>query len=86
VCLLQFGNRLANPPQPANLTITTSKIIYGWGSPDNVHILIANVKNPSTVGMNTGVTLSTNIPCDNQQNLPCSAFEARGYYVTSAAT
>lgn len=84
--MLYFGNQLTSPPTPANLTINLANAIYGYGSSDNVRILIGNVKNPTTEGLNTGITVSARIACENQQNLPCSSYEARGYYVTTSNT
>lgn len=46
VCLLYFGDKLANPPKPANLTIQFTTNFYGWSSSRNIRILVANVKNP----------------------------------------
>jgi hypothetical protein len=83
---LNFGNSLANPPIPANLTIKFTKYSYGWTSNEIIRLLVANVKNPSTVGMNVGVTVNAFIPCTTQQNQQCSGNTARGYYVTSAST
>lgn len=85
VCLLYFGDRLANPPKPANLTIKFTTNFYGYSSSRTIRVLIANVKNPVLAGLNTGVRLSITNYCENQHNLPCSTYEARGYYVTSAA-
>ena len=42
--------------------------------------------NPTTVGLNTGVKLNIMVPCESQQNQPCSSYEARGFYVTSSST
>jgi hypothetical protein len=42
--------------------------------------------NPTTVGLNTGISLNVLVPCENQQNQPCSGYAARGYYVTSSST
>lgn len=86
VCLLNFGNSLANPPVPANLTIKFSTSSNGWSSSNNIRILIANVMNPTTVGLNTGVTVNVFTPCENQQNQPCSLYTARGYYVTTSGS
>ena len=47
--------------------------------------MVANVQNPTDVGLNTGVKVTINKPCTNPSNLPCNTYEARGYYVTSAA-
>jgi len=86
ICLLYFGNNLANPPIPANLTIAFTKAFSGSGSPSNIRVMIANVLNPSTVNLNTGIKANINIYCENQQKLPCSTYEARGFYVTKTAT
>ena len=82
VCLLHFGNRVANPPTPANLTIQFTKSFNGYPSPNHIRILIANVKNPTTVGMNVGVTVNIDKACDTWRNQPCHHTEARGFYVT----
>ena len=82
---MNFGNSLANPPIPANLTIKFTTYSYGWSSNEIIRLLVANVKNPSTVGMNVGVTVNAFIPCTTQQNQQCSGNTARGYYVTSAS-
>lgn len=42
--------------------------------------------NPTTVGLNTGITVNVLVPCENQQNQPCSDYTARGYYVTTSGT
>ena len=48
--------------------------------------MVANVKNPVDVSLNTGVKVSiNNVQCSNQHNLPCNYYEARGYYVTEIA-
>lgn len=86
MCFLQFGNNVANPPAPANLTIKFTKNFYGWSSSRTIRILVANVQNPTEVGLNTGVTVTINKQCENQHNLPCNTYEARGFYVTEAAT
>ena len=77
---------MANPPLPANLTIKFTKPSYGWSSSNNIRILIATVKNPSMIGLNVGVKVNVNLPCENQKNLPCSSVEARGFYVTTDGT
>jgi hypothetical protein len=41
--------------------------------------------NPTTVGMNTGITANLNNFCETQQNQPCSEYEAVGYYVTKSS-
>lgn len=86
VCLLYFGNNLATPPIPANLTITFTKTFSTYTTSSNVRVLIANVLNPPTANLNTGIRANINIYCENQQKLPCSTYEARGYYVTTATT
>jgi hypothetical protein len=42
--------------------------------------------NPFAVGLNTGIKANIQVFCENQQNQPCSAYEARGYYVTKSST
>jgi hypothetical protein len=85
-CLLNFGNNLANPPIPANLSIVFTNNNYGYTNSRTIRILIANVMNPTTVGLNTGVKVDLMVPCYNQQNQPCSGYEARRSYVTSSST
>ena len=86
VCLLYFGNNLATPPIPASLTISFTKQFYGWSSSNNIRIVVANVLNPSTASLNTGIKANINLYCENQQKKPCSTYEARGFYVTTAST
>jgi len=86
VCLLNFGNSLANPPIPANLTIKFTKSSNGWSTSNSIRVLIAYVMNPTTVGLNTGITVNVFVPCENQQNQPCSIYTARGYYVTTSGS
>ena len=81
-CLLYFGNNVANPPTPGNLTIKFTKNFYGWSSSRTIKIMVANVQNPVDVGLNTGVEVTINKWCQNQHNLPCPTYEARGFYVT----
>lgn len=85
-CLLYYGNRLANPPIPANLTIKFTKTLNGYPSADLIRLMIANVRNPTTVGMNIGVKVNVNKYCEAVNNQPCHYFEARGFYVTTATT
>ena len=54
-CILYFGDPTADPPKPAKLSIKTTRGYDGYPSPNTMRLLIANVKNPSTVGMNVGV-------------------------------
>jgi hypothetical protein len=83
--LLNYGNNLANPPIPANLTIKFTKISYGYGSSEVIRILIANVMNPTTVGLKTGISVNVFAStCENQRNQPCSKYQARGFYVTAS--
>jgi len=63
VCILNFGNNLANPPIPANLTIAFTTILYGWTTSSTIRFLIGNVMNPTTVGMNTGVRINIDLNC-----------------------
>jgi hypothetical protein len=63
VCLLFFGNNLSNPPRPANLTIKFTTSFSGSSSARNIRILVANVRNPATVGVNTGIRVSINNYC-----------------------
>ncbi len=60
MCLLNFGDRSADPPRPAKLSIKTTRSFNGYPSIYTMRLLIANVKNPSTAGMNTGVELNIN--------------------------
>ncbi len=55
VCMLFFGDRTIDPPKPAKLVIKTTRSFNGYPNVYNMRLLVANVKNPSTVGMNTGV-------------------------------
>ena len=82
--MLNFGNSLSNPPTPANLTIKFTKNFYGWSPSRTIRILVANIMNPVAVGLNTGVNMAINTYCVNQQNLLCTVYQARGYYVTTA--
>jgi hypothetical protein len=60
LCLLYYGNNLASPPVPANLTIQFSQ---AFGANNYIRIVIANVLNPSTVGLNVGIKANVNIYC-----------------------
>jgi hypothetical protein len=48
--------------------------------------MVANVQNPSTVGMNVGVQLNIMRTCQNNVNKNCSLYAARGWYVITTAT
>jgi len=53
--LLHFGDRTKNPPVPAKLSILTTRGFNGYPNIYALRFLIANVKNPSSSGLNTGV-------------------------------
>ena len=57
---MNFGNNVANPPTPANLTIKFTKNFYGWSPSRQIRIMVANVQNPVDVGLNTGVKVTIN--------------------------
>ena len=48
--------------------------------------MVANVQNPSTVGMNVGLQLNIMRTCQNNVNKNCSLYAARGWYVTITTT
>lgn len=57
-CVLFYGDNSANPPKPARLIIPLERTLRYNTSPSNsgtVKFILANVKNPSLVGMNVGV-------------------------------
>ena len=83
-CLLYYGDSLSNPPTPARLVVPLEKTISGYSGTDNVRFMVANVKNPSTEGMNVGVEMRILRPCVNKENEKCSLFAAKGYYVTKS--
>lgn len=61
--MLYYGNNAANPPTPAQLVIKTTNAINGWSSTKTVRFMIANVMNPTTAGLNTGITVNMNSFC-----------------------
>ena len=63
VCVLYYGNNLANPPIPANLTITFTKTFNAFSTSYTLKVLVANVINPTTIGLNTGVKANINLFC-----------------------
>lgn len=85
-CLLYYGDNSADPPVPAYLVIPIVKTLNGSPTPFTMNFMVANVKNPSTEGMNVGVILKMYKKCTNKHNLKCALLEARGYYVTKSAT
>ena len=74
ICLLHFGNALATPPTPANLTVFFTQQYDCSSTPGDVRIVLANVLNPPTAGLNTGILATVNFYCETQQNLPCSQY------------
>lgn len=84
--MLFFGDRTIDPPKPAKLVIKTTRTLNGYPSPDPLRLLVANVKNPTTAGMNTGVEININRECINSENQKCPYYTARSYYVTTSAT
>ena len=84
-CLLYYGDNSVSPPKPAILYIPMGNI-NGWPTAYNTRFMVANVRNPSTVGMNVGVTLKMYKACVNKYNGKCALLEARGFYVTTAST
>lgn len=48
--------------------------------------MLANVRNPSTVGMNVGVQMNVMRTCTVNINKNCSILAARGWYVTTSST
>jgi hypothetical protein len=83
-CLLYYGNNAISPPTPARLSIILSNYISGWTTSDTVSFMIANVQNPSTVGMAAGAELTILKTCRNAENEKCAIAYYRGYYYTTA--
>lgn len=48
ICLLYFGDRTADPPKPAKLSIRTTEGFNGYPDIYSMQLLISNVKNPTT--------------------------------------
>lgn len=84
--MLFFGDLTIDPPKPAKLVIKTTRSFNGYPDIYTMKLLVANVKNPDTVGMNTGVELNINRECLNSENQKCPYYTARSYYVTSSAS
>lgn len=85
-CIVYYGDNTANPPRPARLIIPLERSLDTWTWPGTVKFLIANVRNPTTVGMNLGVQMNIMRSCDNTFNKNCSRYSATGWYVTSYAS
>ena len=84
--MLYFGDRTQDPPKPAKLSIRTTRTFNGYPNIYSIRLLVSNVKNPTTVGLNTGVELNVQRDCTNSANEKCPWYTARAYYVTTSAT
>ncbi len=85
-CIMYYGDNTANPPRPARLVIPLELNQNTWSFPGTVKFLLANVRNPTTAGMNVGVQMNIMAPCSNTFNKNCSIYSARGWYVTASAS
>lgn len=85
-CILYYGDNTANPPKPARLIIPLELNQNTWSFPGTVKFMLANVRNPSVVGMNVGVQMNIMRTCQNNLNKNCSIYAARGWYVTTSAS
>lgn len=85
-CVLYYGDNTQSPPKAAKLFIPLELNQDTWNWPGTVKFMLANVKNPSTVGLNVGVQMNVMRTCQNNLNKNCSRYAARGWYVTTSAS
>jgi hypothetical protein len=85
-CIMYYGDNSLNPPRPAKLIIPLTLNQDTWNWPGWIRFMVANVQNPSTVGMNVGVQMNVMRACQNNINKNCSRYAARGWYVTTSAS
>lgn len=83
-CIVYYGDNTANPPKPARLVIPLELSHNFWTWPNTIKFMLANVRNPTTVGMNVGVQMNVMRDCTVNINKNCSILAARGWYVTTS--